>query len=99
VLSNVQVTPDHSKLGPLETEYFKIVIGDTVGGTVLRLLFTIPDVLMTLFVSLFLNFNTYSFFNPELKLPYEPVGPIRKNGAVSSTLNLSIAVLQVQQLQ
>jgi hypothetical protein len=64
VLSNVQVTPDHSKLRPAESfEYFKIVIGGVVGGIVLRLLPTIPDDLMTLFVSISLNFKTYALLN------------------------------------
>jgi hypothetical protein len=54
VPSNVQVTPDHSKLDPGGDELVEYVriVGGTGGGTVLRLLFTIPDVLMTLFVSL-----------------------------------------------
>lgn len=55
VLSNVQETPDQSKVGSRELfEYSKIVIGGVVGGTVLRLLPTIPDVITVLPVTGFL---------------------------------------------
>jgi hypothetical protein len=59
-------------LGPAESfEYFKIVIGGVVGGIggiggTLLLLPTIPDDLMTLFVSGSLNFKTYALLKPEL---------------------------------
>jgi hypothetical protein len=51
----VQETPDQSKVGSRELfEYFKIVIGGVVGGTVLRLLSIIPDVITVLPVTGFL---------------------------------------------
>jgi hypothetical protein len=43
---------------------------------------------MTFFVSISLNFKLYALLNESEE--YEPVGAISKNGAVSSTLNLSI---------
>jgi len=44
-------------------EYSKIVIGGVVGGTVLRLLPTIPDVITVLPVRGFLDFKISMIFN------------------------------------
>jgi hypothetical protein len=67
------------------------LVRDTnIGELFFELLLRIPDDITTLFVRGSLDFILYALFIPELTPPYEPVGAIAKNGAVSSTLNLSI---------